>query len=158
MRPFVDKLFTHLVNEYNHRFGATLATSLNYSHFKLESDVEQLKNLAVTLRNETKVSISALNEVLKWKENGSMTLSLEEATPAVEFRIDLGTTTLDWIKLEIQKEDGEWETAELPQLWSTVYRSKLNETKIKAIRLSNISGKQQECYLKNCYLMIKNKG
>jgi len=158
LRPFVDKLFTHLVNEYNHRFGATLATSLNYSHFKLESDVEQLKNLAVTLRNETKVSISALNEVLKWKENGSMTLSLEEATPAVEFRIDLGTTTLDWIKLEIQKEDGEWETAELPQLWSMVYRSKLNETKIKAIRLSNISGKQQECYLKNCYLMIKNKG
>ena len=119
--------------------------------------MEQLKNLAVTLRNETKVSISALNEVLKWKENGSMTLSLEEATPAVEFRIDLGTTTLDWIKLEIQKEDGEWETAELPQLWSTVYRSKLNETKIKAIRLSNISGKQQECYLKSCYLMIKNK-
>ena len=157
LRPFVDKLFTHLVNEYNHRFGATLATSLNYSHFKLESDVEQLKNLAVTLRNETKVSISALNEVLKWKENGSMTLSLEEATPAVEFRIDLGTTTLDWIKLEIQKEDGEWETAELPQLWSMVYRSKLNETKIKAIRLSNISGKQQECYLKSCYLMIKNK-
>lgn len=155
LRPFVDKLFTHLVNEYNHRFGATLETTLNYSHFKLESDVEQLKNLAITLRNGSKISVSSLNEVLKWKENGTMTLTLEEALPIAEFRLDLGMTPIDWIKLEVQQEDGCWMNTEIPQLWSTVYRSKLDGQRIKAIRLINTSGKLQECYLKSCYLLIK---
>ena len=155
LRPFVDKLFFHLVNEYNHRFGANLATTLNYSHFRLESDVAQLKNLAVTLRNENKISVSALNEVLKWNENGSMTLALGKAVPAVEFRIDLGKTDLGWLKLEMQDENDSWETVGLTQVWSTVYRSKPNDVKVKAIRLSNISGKLQECYLKTCYLLIK---
>lgn len=156
LRPFVDKLFTHLTNEYNHRFGGSLQTTQNYSDYELTSDVEQLENLSVSLRNGNKIAVSSLNEVLKWKENGSVRLTLDKETSISELRLDLGTLPLDWLKAEIKGEDDKWESIELSHIWSTVFRAKSNGKKINAIRLTNTSGKLQECYFKTCYLLIED--
>lgn len=155
LRPFVDKLFTHLVDAYNHRFGAALATSLNYSDIHYESDVPQLKNLAVTLRNGNKVTLPALNEVLRWGDGQQMTLAMGEAKPADEFRLDLGVYPLEGLTLEVADESGQWEKVELPHSWSTVYLAKFDGRRVKALRLTNTSGKEIVGYLRTAYLLTK---
>lgn len=155
LRPFVDKLFTHLVDAYNHRFGATLATTLNYSNISFVSDVPQLKNLAVTFRNGNKVTLSQLNEVLKWGDKQSLTLSLEKAMPAIEFRLDLGIYPLEGLTFEVENEQGEWEKAELPHSWSTVYLAQFGGRTVKGIRLTNTSGHTIEGYLRTGNLILR---
>ena len=152
LKPFIDKLFTHLTDEYNHRFQAELPTTLNYSAYKLESNVEQLKNLPVFLRNKTKITVSPLNEVLKWLGGGQLTLALGGTVPATELRLDLGDKQLDWIKVEIQQADGNWTEVQLANLWESVYRVKLEGKEVTAFRLTNRAGQSKECRLKTLYL------
>ena len=152
LKPFVDKLFVYLTDEYNHRFQAELPTTLNYSAYKLESNVEQLKNLPVFLRNKTKITVSPLNEVLKWQDGGQLTLSLGEAVSATELRLDLGDQQLDWIKVEIQQADSNWTEVQLANLWESVYQVKLEGKEVTAFRLTNRAGQSKECRLKTLYL------
>lgn len=152
LKPFIDKLFTHLTDEYNHRFQAELPTTLNYSAYKLESNVEQLKNLPVFLRNKTKITVSPLNEVLKWQDGGQLTLALGGTVSATELRLDLGDKQLDWIKVEIQQADGNWTEVQLANLWESVYRVKLEGKEMTAFRLTNRAGQSKECRLKTLYL------
>ena len=116
---------------------------MNYSAYKLESNVEQLKNLPVFLRNKTKITVSPLNEVLKWQDGGQLTLALGGTVPATELRLDLGDKQLDWIKVEIQQADGNWTEVQLV---------KLEGKEMTAFRLTNRAGQSKECRLKTLYL------
>lgn len=118
----------------------------------MESNVEQLKNLPVFLRNKTKITVSPLNEVLKWQDGGQLTLALGGTVPATELRLDLGDKQLDWIKVEIQQADGNWTEVQLANLWESVYRVKLEGKEVTAFRLTNRAGQSKECRLKTLYL------
>lgn len=156
LRPFIDKIFTYLVQQYNHRFQAELSTSMNYSNFKIESNInKQINDQAVYLRNGNKISVAPLNEVMKWPDGAVLKLDLGKEYPAEALRVDLENKELDWIKVEIQKSDDTWETVELPVYWSTVYQAKLEGKAVKGFRLTNVSGQTKECKLKVLYLQIK---
>ena len=154
LRPFVDKLFIHLTEEFNYRFKDSLATTLNYSPYRLESDVAQLRNLSVSLRKGNQITVSPLNEVLHWNAGGSLTLMLQEPMQAAYVRFDVGVDSPDWLVFECQAEDGSWKTLEPRLVWSTIYQIDLpKEGKIRAIRATNHAS-EQSCYFKSFLLKL----
>ena len=151
VQPFINNLFTKTTQRYNQKHGTLLNTVSSYSPHKLTTNIEQLKYQPLQIRGRH-IHISPLLEPIKWPALGSLTIELEHLHTGKSIEMDLGTKEVtSWGNFEVSTDGTTWRTVSLTQKGDRVLVH-LEKCRIKAIRFSNISNKEQEVYLRKFIL------
>ena len=151
--PFIDKSYAYLTNSYNAEFGKQLKVEANYNPHKLYTNVAQLQNQQVTLRERT-LALNPPLEVIRLEPNSYFGFELQEptrverisfkATPVSGYqnvRLEVSTNGTDWTSLE-SKEDKE------------VLQASANQT-VKFIRMISTAAETIEVRIENFTVTVK---
>ena len=151
--PFIDKSYAYLTNSYNAEFGKQLKVEANYNPHKLYTNVAQLQNQQVTLRERT-LALNPPLEVIRLEPNSYFGFELQEptrverisfkATPVSGYqnvRLEVSTNGTDFISLE-SKEDKE------------VLQASANQT-VKFIRMISTAAETIEVRIENFTVTVK---
>ena len=151
--PFIDKSYAYLTNSYNAEFGKQLKVEANYNPHKLYTNVAQLQNQQVTLRERT-LALNPPLEVIRLEPNSYFGFELQEptrverisfkATPVSGYqnvRLEVSTNGTDWTSLE-SKEDKE------------VLQASANQT-VKFVRMISTAAETIEVRIENFTVTVK---
>ena len=151
--PFIDKSYAYLTNSYNAEFGKQLKVEANYNPHKLYTNVAQLQNQQVTLRERT-LALNPPLEVIRLEPNSYFGFELQEptrverisfkATPVSGYqnvRLEVSTNGTDFISLE-SKEDKE------------VLQASANQT-VKFVRMISTAAETIEVRIENFTVTVK---
>ncbi|MFD1614010.1 beta-N-acetylglucosaminidase [Gelatiniphilus marinus] len=115
--PLIDKSFVYLTQAYNKTFSKNLGVEANYNPHKLFTNIEQLKNQQVTLRDRT-LALNPPLEIIRLspqayfgfelqKENrvNKLVLQLEKSLIYNNLTIDISTNGKDWSVIKTEQKD-----------------------------------------------------
>lgn len=148
--PTLNSLFTQSTERYNQSRGTRLDVKAAYSPYTLESNVPQLANQPVQSRGAD-AQVSPSNEVIKWPSEAHVTIRMEKPAPLRAMQLDLGTSDVKGhFRLEVSLNGTDWQEVTLtPTGVKTVINTDgLPSTDIRFIRLSNVSGQEQQVYFR----------
>lgn len=152
LQPFINEVFSDITKSYNAKYGTTLEIMSEYSPHKFDTTIEQLKGAPVRVKGEN-IQLPPQLEVIRWGAGQYVQVELSETMAAENAQINLGETNPDMWKFEILAEDGQWLSIPLKtengELTANIGRN------IKGARLTNISGENQEVFLRKWNLVIK---
>ena len=149
LMPTLNALFETETARYNRQFHTLLNEKAEYTPYSVDSDVEQLADLTVH-RDGKRGDVASVLETVLWQEGGSFTFTLDYPRALRALSVDLKSReTAALFKLETSSDGSHWEEAELTsEKGGTVFGCPLDKRKVLKIRLTNISGKQQEIHFK----------
>ncbi|ADV44841.1 beta-N-acetylglucosaminidase [Bacteroides helcogenes] len=154
IKPLIDQLFVSAVNRYNHAHGTLLEAEAGYMPHKLTSDVEQIKNLPLQVKNN-RVLVSPSNEVVKWPAGKSVTIELDKSYPGKSLQLNFGKKEpCDWVCIEVSSDGNDWQTVKLN--WQNDrLTADLQQQPLRWIRAVNVSNDEQQIYLRQFVLTLE---
>lgn len=150
--PTLQKLFTQATERYNGINGTSLDTAADYNPFKVKSTVKQLALLPVSVRGNDVTVASAL-EVINWQAGGEFVVEGDRAITfqGMDFNFGVPGVAKNF-KLELLV-NGAWREVSLlhysdgdPVIHTG---NELGGMTASALRITNISGVEQQVYFKN---------
>ncbi len=154
--PTLNGLFTRAVDTYNAAACTQLSNVAEYNPYTLTSTVPQLALLPVTVRGN-EVSIAPSNEVIQWPAGGVLTLTADRTITFQGMDFNLGIAGVaQHFRLETLV-DGQWTPVSLlhysdsdPVIHTG---NELGGMKASALRLTNISGADQQVYFRSFHFV-----
>lgn len=150
--PTLNKLFTQTVEAYNKENGISFVSEAEYNPYKIESTVPQLALLPVSVRGND-VTVAPSLEVIKWAKGASFTIESDRNVTFAGMEFNLGVPGVAKnFKLELY-DNGVWKEVSLLH-----YRdndpvihtgNELGGMQASKLRITNVSGADQEVYFKN---------
>ena len=150
--PTLNKLFTQTVEAYNKENGTSFVSEAEYNPYKIESTVPQLALLPVSVRGND-VTVAPSLEVIKWAKGASFTIESDRNVTFAGMEFNLGVPGVAKnFKLELY-DNGVWKEVSLLH-----YRdndpvihtgNELGGMQASTLRITNVSGADQEVYFKN---------
>lgn len=154
IKPLIDRTFAAVVGRYNEKNETGLDATADYMPHKLVSNVEQLKNLPLQVKGGS-ILISPSNEVVKWPAGGSVEIELDNVYPGKSIQLNFGKDAPDaWGRLEISIDGKEWKAIGLNQNEGRLTAA-LQKEQVRFVRFSNVSGKEQQVYLRQFALSVE---
>lgn len=150
--PTIQTLFTQATESYNKLNGKALDTAADYNPFKVKSTVKQLALLPVSVRGSDITVASAL-EVINWQAGGEFVVESDRPITfqGMDFNFGVNGVAKNF-KLELLV-DGNWREVSLlhyadndPVIHTG---NELGGMTASALRITNISGAEQQVYFKN---------
>ena len=150
--PTIQTLFTQATETYNKQNGKELDTAADYNPFKVKSTVKQLALLPVSVRGSDVTVASAL-EVINWQDGGEFIVESDRAITfqGMDFNFGINGVAKNF-KLELLV-NGNWREVSLlhysendPVIHTG---NELGGMTASALRITNISGSEQQVYFKN---------
>lgn len=150
--PTIQTLFTQATESYNKLNGKALETAADYNPFKVKSTVKQLALLPVSVRGSDITVASAL-EVINWQAGGEFVVESDRPITfqGMDFNFGVNGVAKNF-KLELLV-DGNWREVSLlhyadndPVIHTG---NELGGMTASALRITNISGAEQQVYFKN---------
>lgn len=150
--PTIQTLFTQATESYNKLNGKALDTAADYNPFKVKSTVKQLALLPVSVRGSDITVASAL-EVINWQAGGEFVVESDRPITfqGMDFNFGVNGVAKNF-KLELLV-DGNWREVSLlhyadndPVIHTG---NELAGMTASALRITNISGAEQQVYFKN---------
>ena len=150
--PTIQTLFTQAAEAYNKQNGKELDTAADYNPFKVKSTVKQLALLPVSVRGSDVTVASAL-EVINWQDGGEFIVESDRAITfqGMDFNFGINGVAKNF-KLELLV-NGNWREVSLlhysendPVIHTG---NELGGMTASALRITNISGSEQQVYFKN---------
>lgn len=150
--PTIQTLFTQATDSYNKLNGKALDTAADYNPFKVKSTVKQLALLPVSVRGSDITVASAL-EVINWQAGGEFVVESDRPITfqGMDFNFGVNGVAKNF-KLELLV-DGNWREVSLlhyadndPVIHTG---NELAGMTASALRITNISGAEQQVYFKN---------
>lgn len=156
LKPLVDRTFATAVERFNKKNGTQLDATTDYMPHKLNSNIEQIKNLPLQLK-ANRIIISPMNEVVKWPAGNYIELELDATYPAERIDINFGKKEpCTWGRFEISTDGKEWKAIDLQQKDARLTAG-LQKAPVKFIRFVNTSNDEQQVYLRQFVLTIDKK-
>lgn len=156
LKPLVDRTFATAVERFNKKNGTQLDAKTDYMPHKLNSNIEQIKNLPLQLK-ANRIIISPMNEVVKWPAGSYIELELDATYPAERIDINFGKKEpCTWGRFEISTDGKEWKAIDLQQKDARLTAG-LQKAPVKFIRFVNTSNDEQQVYLRQFVLTIDKK-
>lgn len=156
LKPLIDRTFATAVERYNKKNGTQLDATTDYMPHKLNSNIEQIKNLPLQLK-ANRIIISPMNEVVKWPAGSYIELELDATYPAERIDINFGKKEpCTWGRFEISTDGKEWKAIDLQQKDARLTAG-LQKAPVKFIRFVNTSNDEQQVYLRQFVLTIDKK-
>lgn len=156
LKPLVDRTFATAVERFNKKNGTQLDAKTDYMPHKLNSNIEQIKNLPLQLK-ANRIIISPMNEVVKWPAGSYIELELDATYPAERIDINFGMKEpCTWGRFEISTDGKEWKAIDLQQKDARLTAG-LQKAPVKFIRFVNTSNDEQQVYLRQFVLTIDKK-
>ncbi len=154
--PALRALYSQAIKTYNKNHGTAFDATAEYNPFSIVSDVPQLAQLPVTVRGG-EVNITPSLEVIKWAAGASLTLQSDREMTLRGLDFDLGKTgTAPLFRLEALV-GGTWTEVSLlhyqPNETTVHTGNELGGMRASALRLTNVSGAEQEVYFKRFKLV-----
>ena len=152
MLPTIQELFEQATDTYNKINGKELDTAADYNPFKVKSTVKQLALLPVSVRGSDITVASAL-EVINWQAGGEFIVESDRPITfqGMDFNFGVNGVAKNF-KLEMLVE-GNWREVSLlhyadndPVIHTG---NELGGMTASALRITNISGSEQQVYFKN---------
>lgn len=154
VQPFIDSVFVQTTARFNKKYKRNLDSQTNYCPHKLVSNMEQLKHLPLQVKTN-KIQITPLLEVVNWAPGSFVMLELDQTYPGLNVEINLGKDNISgWAELEITQDGTTWSSVPFEQKDNTVNVS-LNRVPLKAVRLKNKNGEEQQTYLRKFTVSIQ---
>ena len=150
--PTLNSLFTLATEKYNKEHGYKYDTTADYNPFKVKSTVKQLALLPVSVRGSDVTVASAL-EVINWQAGGEFIVEGDRPITfqGMDFNFGINGVAKNF-KLELLV-DGNWREVSLlhysdndPVIHTG---NELGGMTASALRITNISGQEQQVYFKN---------
>jgi len=150
--PTLNKLFSQTVDAYNKANGTQLDNSSEYNPFKIVTDVPQLALQPISVRGND-VTVSPSLEVIKWPKNAAFTIEGDRDITFAGMEFNLGKADVaKCFKLELFTK-GAWKEVSLlhykaddPVIHTG---NELGGMQASKLRITNISGTEQQVYFKN---------
>ncbi|RXJ49926.1 beta-N-acetylglucosaminidase [Gelidibacter gilvus] len=150
--PLIDKGFAHVVNAYNDTFDKNLEVESNYNPHQLFTNVEQLKNQQITLRDRT-LALNPPLEILRFEPQSYFGFELQKIEHVKNIAYKLSPSTVyEQISLEVSNDGAEW-TALKTEVKDDAVKATVN-SEIKFIRLVNTSSEMSEAKLEHFTVML----
>lgn len=151
--PALNALFHNAVEAYNAANNTKLDTNAEYQPLHLTSTVPQLAMLPVTMRGKN-ITVTPSNEVITWQPDGRIDITCDEVIilGGLDFNFGEPDQARNF-RLECQNAKGKWSTISLCHYkeGETVVHTgaEIGGMECKALRLTNISGKELKLYFKS---------
>ena len=147
--PTFYSLFEEATKQYNRKYHTNLNTRAVYMPFILNSNVAQLASLPIQRKGKMG-NISPSNEVIRWQNDGELVVDMDQARNLKSLSVDLGTPDIAaHFSLEVTANGQQWEKLSLQQTnVKTRFKAEVTDQKVQQIRLTNISGQEQQVYFK----------
>lgn len=141
--PFIDQVYTHLVSAFNKANGTDLEIDLNYCPYSINSDIDQIKNINLQVKNN-KIILPRVLEVVKWNKDKQLTFVLDQVSKLqqLEFNIKANETAQDWLRVEVSADNQNWTTVSY-QSSKDVVRVSLENKEAQYVRLTNTKEDKQ---------------
>lgn len=152
LQPFINEVFSGITKSYNAKYGTTLEIMSEYSPHKFDITIEQLKGAPVRVKGEN-IQIPPQLEVIRWGAGRYVQIDLAEPLEAVNVQINLEKTIPEIWKFEVLAGNGEWMS--LPLTTENGEMTAKIDREIKGARLTNISGRDLEVFLRKWNLVVK---
>lgn len=157
--PALNKLFHDSVLAYNERTGQNLDPVAEYLPLHLTATVPQLANQPISMRGKT-INITPSNEVITWPVDSHLDISFDEEFTLNGLDFNFGTPDqAQNFRLETLDADGNWHPVSLSHYTENepiVHTGgEIQGMKAKALRLTNISGKQLQLYFRSFRFDVK---
>lgn len=150
--PTIQTLFTQATESYNKFNGKALETAADYNPFKVKSTVKQLALLPVSVRG-CDITVASALEVINWQAGGEFVVESDRPITfqGMDFNFGVNGVAKNF-KLELLV-DGNWREVSLlhyadndPVIHTG---NELGGMTASALRITNISGAEQQVYFKN---------
>lgn len=156
IKPLIDRTFATAVDRFNHKNGTCLDATTDYMPHKLNSDIEQIKNLPLQVK-ANRILISPMNEVVKWPAGSFVELELDDTYPAESIDINFGKKEpCTWGRFEVSTNAKEWTVIDLRQKDARLAAG-LQKLPVKFVRFTNAGNDEQQVYLRQFVLTIDKK-
>lgn len=151
--PLIDKGFAYLTKAYNQAFDKKLEVEANYNPHQLFTNIEQLKNQPITLRNRT-LALNPPLEVLRLEPQSYFGFELQDVTQAKTIAYKLTPAAVyEHLVLEVSSDGAEW-TSVKTEVKDDAIKANIN-SEVKFIRIMNTSGDIVEAKLEHFTVMLK---
>lgn len=149
--PMIDKGFTLLTKTYNDEFGKTLKVESSFNPHNLFTNMQQLKNQQLTLKDK----ILALNpplEVISFKPQDFLGFELEEEKKLKEVAYKLEPSNGALLKWEASKNGKEWTTLSTKKVDGSI--KAFPKEAVKFIRIKNTDNNKIETRIKSLTIQL----
>ncbi|WOD42816.1 beta-N-acetylglucosaminidase [Hwangdonia lutea] len=151
--PLIDKSFVHLTKTYNKAFGKNLEVDANYNPHKLFTNIEQLKNQQVTLRDRT-LALNPPLEIIRLSPQAYFGFELQKEIRVNKLVLQLEKSLIyNNLNLEISTNGKEWSEIKTEQKDASLQAS-IN-AKVKFVRMKNASNETLNGKIKKFTVKIK---
>ncbi|MBJ7883129.1 hypothetical protein JEM65_21125 [Gelidibacter salicanalis] len=153
VQPFIDKSFAYLTNSYNSTFDKALEVEANYNPHKLYTNVAQLQNQQVTLRERT-LALNPPLEVIRLEPKGYFGFELQEPirVERISYKLTPASVYAN-LKLEVSTDGTDWKLIDTKEDKEAVQAS-ANQT-VKFIRITNTAKHTLEGRIENLKIIVK---
>ncbi len=153
VQPFIDKSFAYLTNSYNKAFDKHLEVEANYNPHKLYTNVAQLQNQQVTLRERT-LALNPPLEVIRLKSNDYFGFELQEPTRVerISYKLTPASVYAN-LKLAVSTNGTDWKLIEVKEDKETIQAS-VNQT-VKYIRIISTASETIEARIEQFTVHVK---
>ena len=155
--PELNQMFSQIVAQYNERHDTQYDALAEYVPFKLSSDVSQLSNQPIKIR-EDEISVKPVLEIIKWGKGESLTIYSDKQIHLGGINVDLDLQTLGHV-FEVEILQGKsWKTVMLSkEEYNSLFKlsDEFKELLVNAVRITNISGQEISVKLKTFRISFK---
>ncbi|MGC1633771.1 MAG: O-GlcNAcase, partial [Gelidibacter sp.] len=151
--PLIDNGFAYLTNSYNKTFNKHLEVEANYNPHKLYTNVAQLQNQQVTLRDRT-LALNPPLEVIRLESQSYFGFELQDAilVSRVSFKAT-PTLVYEHLKLEVSSNGTDWEIVPTKED-KEVMQASVNK-KVKYVRVINTTSGTVESKIELFTVIVK---
>lgn len=138
--PLIDKSFAYLTASYNKQFDENLEVEANYNPHKLYTNIEQLKNQQVTLRDRT-LALNPPLEIIRLTSQSyfgfelqkeirvnKLVLQLEKSLIYNNLTLEVSTNGKDWSKIKKEQKDASLQASINTKVKFVLIKNASNET------------------------------
>ena len=151
--PLIDKSFVYLTTAYNKMFSKNLEVEANFNPHKLFTNVDQLKNQPLTLRDRN-LAINPPLEVIALKPQAYFGFELQEAARVSKLYFKLQPAAVyKNLKLEVSTNGSDWSTIRTEEKNEAIQATIKQVTKY--IRIMNIASETIEAKIEHVKVEVK---
>lgn len=151
--PLIDSTFVQLIRTYNKKFDKNLPLQSNYNPHQLYTNVAQLKNQSLNLKNR-KLALNPPLEVIRMDAQAYFGFELEKSNNVKQIFLKLeGLENLSVLHLEVSDNGTDWEKIEI-ETKNDELKGMVNKG-VKYIRIINSSQEKIEMKIKEFSAIIK---
>ena len=153
VQPFIDKSFAHLTKTYNSTFGKNLEVEASYNPHKLFTNVAQLENQQVTLRERT-LALNPPLEVIRLEPGAYFGFELHEPTRVERITYkSTPTSVYGNLTLEVSTNGTDWKSVQSKADKEAIHAS-VNDT-VKYIRMISTATETIEARIEQFIVNVK---